>query len=1015
MRKLLLTLWVSMGFVLVSYAQKTISGNVTDASGAPLSNVSVIVKGSNAGTTTDASGTFSLTVPASGKQIEFSILGYETQVLGAGSKSFNVKMASSGATDLTNVVVTGLSKVKKSQYTGASSRIGEKELKNQPVGSFDQILQGRAPGLIALTGSGAPGTSANVIIRGQGSLGGGNDPLYVVDGIPVESGVFQGLDPNNFASVDVLRDAASTALYGSRGSAGVIVVTTKKGVSGKMKLGYSMQMGVKSKPDFSFRPMNTTELLASQKKYGTITGDNANINVPGWYYSADNPRYAALTAAEKAEADRSLDSISKINTNWYDQIFRQGNFSNHQLSLSGGTGKTRIYSALGMYNEEGITLRTDMKRITLATNVDYADDKFTLSLTSNLGYTKRNFQQTTATANLGNPFLSSVVNVPYARLYNDAGGFATGIGTSFAAANQLDITKLDKNYSNQLKATLGLTTSYKIYKNITLGLTTGVDFRETQNTNYGSKLAAIRQNSTSITGKAGFQTEGLTRFLTASVRPSATYRNSFQDKHDVEVMVLGEYVTELTKVFNATGFGTDPKRPNTPAAITQGNTVNQLFAQVTGGKSANALSSGLVTGRYTYNGKYTFSGSFRRDGSSKLPVDTRWQNFFAVGGVWEASKESFIQNIKAINTLRLKLSYGSSGNANNFPQGDYGYLAQNTTGNYNGNNTIFYTTPGNGQLKWEKTYVTNFGLDFEIINRRIYGDVNVYSKITKDLFVLKSLPASSGFDGQDINAGQLSNKGVEVSLTGEVINNKNIVWSVYGNFAYNKNRIDDLGGLPSYENPNGTDLFKVGLPVGSHYDVKWAGVDAATGQPLYYTIDNRITNTYSDGDRVSEFGTWEAPWKGGFGSSVRVKGFDLNILFSWQRGSTKVDNMEYFVENPVGFMANGYNQSSDLNFWTKPGDLANTPSPLYGTSFSSKLIHDASFLRLREVTLSYTLPKTMVSKTKVVSNARFFVQGNNLFIWTKWRGLDPEAGATNINLSEFPNPRTFTAGLELNF
>ncbi len=1017
MRKLLLTLWVSLGFVLVSYAQKTISGKVTDANGAPLSNVSVIVKGSNAGTTTDAAGTFSLTVPANAKQIVFSILGYETQSISAGSNSFNVRLTSSGATDLTNVVVTGLSKVKKSQYTGASSRIDEKQLKNQPVGSFDQILQGRAPGLIALTGSGAPGTSANVIIRGQGSLSAGNDPLYVVDGIPVEAGVFQGLDPNNFATVDVLRDAASTALYGSRGSAGVIVITTKRGIAGKMKLGYSVQMGVKSKPDFAFRPMTTAELLTAQKNYGAVSGDNTNAAIPGWFYSADNPRYAALTAAEKAQADLALDSISRINTNWYDQIFRSANFSNHQLSLSGGTGKTRIYSALGMYNEEGITLRTDMKRITLATNVDYADDKFTLAISSNIGYTKRNFQQSTGTNSLGNPFLSSVVNVPYAKLYNDNGGFATGVGSSFAAANQLDLTKYDKNFSNQIKTTLGLTTSYKVTSHITLGLTTGVDFRETQNTNYGSKIPFVRASSSSITGKAGFQTEGLSRFLTASVRPSATYRNMFLEKHDVEFTVLGEYVTELEKVFSATGFGTDPKRPNTPAAITQGNTANQLFARVTGGKSSNALSSGLVTARYTYNGKYTFSGSFRRDGSSKLPVDTRWQSFYSVGGVWDASKEDFIKSIRAINSLRIKLSYGSSGNANNFPVGDFGYLAQNSTGNYNGTNTIFYATPGNDKLKWEKTYVTNLGVDFEIINRRIYGDVNVYSKITKDLFVLKSLPASTGFGqvGQDINVGQLSNKGVEVSLTGEVISTKNLVWSLYGNVAYNKNRIDDLGGLNEYENPNGTDLFKVGLPVGSHYEVEWAGVDAATGQPLYYTKDNRITNTYSDADRVTKYGTWEAPWKGGFGTSLRFKGFDLNTLFSWQSGSKKVDNMEYFVENPVGFLASGYNQSADLNFWQKPGDLASTPSPLYGTSFSSKIIHDASFLRLREVTLSYSLPKSMVSKTKIVSNARFFVQGNNLFIWTKWRGLDPEAGATNINLSEFPNPRTFTAGLELNF
>lgn len=1021
MRKVILTLLVSMALVISAQAQKTVSGKVTDANGKPMSNVSVIVKGTTVGTTTGADGTYSIQVPAEGKVLEFSYLGFETQTTTIGNKLvYSPSLVSSDSKELAEVVVTGISRVKKSQFTGATTKIDEKQLKSQPVGSFDQVLQGRVPGVTALTSSGAPGSASNIIIRGTNSIDGTSTPLYVVDGIPVEAAVFQGFNANDFASVDILRDASSAALYGSRGSAGVIVVTTKKGVAGKMKVTYSGQMGVKSKPEFAFRPMTSAELLKAQEDYGKVVaqGDASspvanNPIIPGFYYSPNNPRYAGLSAAEKTEAGRLLDSISKINTNWGDQIFRNANFSNHQISLSGGTGKTRLYSSIAMYNEEGITLRTDMKRITVRNNMDYADDKFNFSVNLNLGYTKRNFQQSTTGNSLANPFLTSSVNVPYAKVYNEDGSYATGTSPSNGAANQLDLTKYDENYNDQFKGTLGFVSSYKITNTLTAAVTAGFDFRETQSTNYGSKSAFVRANSTSITGKEGFQFEGLTRFLRGTVRPSVTYRNLFKDKHDVEVSVYGEYLREYNKSFSARGYVIDTKRPNTMAAVVPGTAGNQLYQSIGGGKSQNALVSGLATARYTFNSKYTITGSFRKDGSSKLPKANRWSDFYSVGAIWDATKEDFLRNNRTINSLRVKLSYGGSGNADNFPGGDYPYQATYGGGTYSGLNTIEATYPGNPDLKWETTFVTNFGVDFELFNRRLYGDINVYDKLTKDLFVQKPLSAVSGFDFLSINAGKLSNKGVEMSLNGEVIRTKELVWTVFGNFAYNKNKVVSLGGLKPFE--SGTELIKEGLPLGSHYEVRWGGVDAATGLPLYYDIAGNLTTAYSADNRVQEFGTWEAPWRGGFGTSLQFKGFDLSMLFSWQRGATKVDNMEYFVENPAGFLAVGYNQSSDLRFWQKPGDIVNTPSPLYPTNFSSKIIHDASFLRLREVKLGYSVPKASIEKIKFVSNINFYILGNNLFLWTKWRGRDPEAGASNINLSEFPNPRTITAGLDITF
>lgn len=1012
------TLCVMLLISAGTFAQtRTISGTVTDQGGQPLEGVSVVVTGTSTGTTTGADGRYSLAIPSNARSLSFSFLSFEPRVVNLTSaNTYSLALTQSEAAGLEEVVITGISRVKRSEFTGASTKLSEKQIEDKPVGSVDQIFQGRIPGVLALTGSGQPGNASSVIIRGQVSITGDSDPLYVVDGIPVEKGTFQGLNPNDFESVDILRDAAAATLYGSRGSSGVIVISTKRGAAGKVKLAYSGQVGFKSKPDFAFRPMTSSELLKAQEDYGRIVGSTASTGtLPGWYYSKDNPRYASLTPEQQVAADRFLDSLRGIDVDWTDEIYRLGSFNSHQLSLSGGTGKTRIYSSLALYDEQGTTLRTDMNRITLRNNVDHSDDRFSFSFSSNLAFTRRNFQQSTVTNSTGNPFLSSAIAVPYHKPRNDDGTFATGTGSKFVGANQLDLTHWDENYNNQIKATLGINTSYRLNENFTLNLVTGLDFRETQSSAYGSPEAFSRSSSSDLRTKAGSMQESLARFLSGDVRPSINFNKQF-NKSEIDVTALGEYIVELTKSFSALGYGVDPKRPNTIASVTPGDNVNQLYQSVGGAKGTNSLVSGLAMVRYTYDNKYTLSGSYRNDGSSKLPEGTRWQDFYSIGATWNAAREDFIRNINAINTLVVKFSYGSAGNSNNFPGGNYPYQATYTEGTYSGLKTIVATYAGNPLLKWETTYTTNLGIDFGLYQNRIWGSVNIYDRRTRDLFVEKPLSASAGFGvgaAIDVNAGELQNKGVELELNGDLVRNRDFRWSVFANAAYNKNVVLDLGGQEEFE--VGTSRIVVGLPLGSHYEVKWGGIDAATGMPLYYTKEGKLTNVYNSDYAVQEFGTWESPWKGGFGTNLSYKGVSMSVLFSWQQGASKVDNLQYFLENPVGFLAGGYNQSSTLNFWQKPGDIAQTPSPLYGMNFSSQIIHDASFLRLREVSLAYDFDRLLLERTNIFSKARFFVQGNNLFIWTKWRGRDPEAGVLNINLSEYPNPRAITAGIQLTF
>lgn len=1018
MRRVVSSIILFLLFSTLSFAQtKTITGKVTDETGNLLTGATVSAIGARGTTTTGALGNFTLSVSSSARQLQVSYIGYNTETVAIGSQTTFTIALTPAVNSLTDVVVTGNARVKKAEYSGAASHISREAIKDKPTGSFDQLLQGQAPGLLALTGSGQPGNSATVILRGQSSVEGGSSPLYILDGIPVEAGVFQGLNPNDFESVDILRDASASAQYGSRGSGGVIVITTRRGTGGPMKLSYNAQFGIKSKPDFAYRPMNTAELLKAQEDYGRVLGITGSATLPGWYYSKNNPRYAALTAAQQAAATAALDSISRINTDWRDYFFRTGPFSNHQVSLSGGTGKTRLYSSLEYYNETGTTPRTDMKRVSLRNNFDYADDKFNFSVSSNLAYVKRNFQQSTTTNSTQNPFLVTNITPPYALVYKPDGTYATGNGASFLGADVLDYTLYDRNYNNQLKANLGITGSYKITPDIVAAVTAGIDFRETQGSIYASRLAYLRTISSTITTRAGSQQETLNRFFAPDIRPSITFNKTFAERHKVNVGVYGEYISQFGKTLSLTGYGIDPRTPNTPAAIIQGDTSNKLFAVVTGTKTQNALYSGLVLGSYTFDEKYTINGSYRSDGSSKLAKGYKWQDFYSVGAVWNATKEEFFNAIPEINSLRLRASYGGSGNNDNFPTayGDYGSLATyGANGNYGGLTTLYVTNIGNSFLKWERTYILNLGIDYALFNNRIYGSFELYDKRTKDMFVTKQLPAEAGGYLVLVNGGQLQNKGFEFDVSVDVVKNRNVTWTVNGKGGYNRNKVLNLAGLPSYA--SGTSLIKVGLPLGTHYEVKWAGVDAATGTPLYYKADGKtITSTYSTDDKVQQFGTWEAPWRGGFGSNLRFMDFNLSVLFTWQHGATKSDNLEYFMENPVGFLAGGYNQSSSLNFWKKPGDIVSTPSPLYGTNFSSKIIHDASFVRFRDITLSYNLPKTVTSSLKFISRAQLYVQGTNLFIWTKWRGMDPEAGVLNINLSEFPNPRAITGGLNITF
>lgn len=1015
MRRLL---YVMMGLLLMSaqlLAQnRTVTGTVSDNNGQPLPDVSIRVAGTTIGTITDRNGAFSLSVPQNARNLEITYIGFTARTVEIPADgNISVSLSPSDNNTLGAVVVTGMSRVKKSQYAGSATKVTADKVNFVPAASFDQILQGKAPGLLVTSGSGQPGSSARVQIRGASSINGGNGPLYVIDGMPVEAGVFQSINPNDFESVDVLRDAIATAQYGNRGSNGVIVATTKKGRVGKMVISYNGQYGVTQPGEEKFEMMNSAQLL----QYQEILGKQQSNSLPGWVYSRNNPDNAGLPAATLAQYDKILDSLRGINTDWKDVFQRSGSFQSHDINFSGGLGGTRYYLSGGYYNEDGVGLRSDLTRYSVRANLDSRSEKVTFTFNGTAGYTRRNFIESENSITLANPFAAAYLGLPYHKLYNDDGTVATGSGRT--GANAFARVDGTSSISDQLKLLSSATVNVDITKNISIGGFAGIDYRNTvtERSVYPGSYAANTSGfptgpNTGSTVGGGSYGNGTTGFLQYITRANAGYHNVFAEKHDVDFQLVSEYTREKQKTFTYTGYGLDPKRLNTPAAITPGTVDNQLIPAVGGSKTGRALYG--VTGmlRYTFDNRYTIYGSLRRDGSSQLPEENRWQTFYSAGVTWNALRETFASGWNKVSDLRVRLSYGTAANADGFVFGDFGYLSLYGGGGYAGLQTIVPANAGNPELGWEKIGTLNLGFDYGFFKNRLTGTLDLYNKRGFDNIVTQKLPLESGFRSQDINAATVRNRGVEVTLNGEIFRTSDFTWSIGGNVAYNENEVTDLGQVEEFE--QGTEIVRVGMPIGSHYIVKWAGVDAATGAPLYYKKDGSVTNVYSDDDKVAEFGTYNAPWIGGANTALRYKGLTLDALFTFQQGFSRFNNQDFFQLNHA-FALQGYNLYSDmLGMWQKPGDVTNLQSSLYQRQFVSKDILDASYLRFRTLTLAYNLQNNLLAKTRVFSAARVFVQGQNLYTWTNWTGFDPEDN-DNIAQYEYPSPRTFTVGINLSF
>lgn len=994
-----------------------VSGKITDENGNPMPGASVKIKGQSAVTVADYNGNFTLRNVDENAVLIISYIGYADKEVSAKTQLGSIKLTPS-AGNLTDVVVTGYTNYTKSQSAAASSLVSSDKINDVPGLTLDQILQGRVPGMSVISTSGQPGQSASVVIRGIGSVNGSSTPLFVLDGVPIEAGYFQTINPEDIESATILKDASAKALYGSRGSNGVIVLTSKKGKSGRLAVDYSSQYGFSNLSRPNFEMMNAEQRLQFEEEIGVSFGRNLG---PGWTYSPKNPTYAAGTNATRARADFIIDSLKQINTDWRDIFFQRGKFQEHQVSISGGNEKLRFYNSLNYYSQEGVAKRTGLDRYSLRSNLDFNDGKFSGSTNLSVGYSQSSFTEGEGSTSAGTAMSAVYYALPYENPYAFDGTLVhPGNKSQYFILDQREgsqalerlLNSSDK--TDQLKSIISTSFAYQILPELKITTRAGIDYRQSTDQQFVNPDSYYGSRSVANTlGGKGRLTDASRRNFNIISTTGLTYAKKFNDVHDFEASAFYEYVYNNYNSFGFSAYGIDGRLPETPAGATNGSAT--YLPSTTGSKTKSALASFMGVARYTYNNKYTVTGSYRYDGSTRVAPENKWHGFYSFGASWDAKKENFLQKSDLISDLRIRGSYGIT--ASPFG-GDFIYLPTYTVGtSYGGIAAIRPSTAGNADFDWEYVKESNVGFDLAIFKNRLRITADYYYKLTTNMFIDQPPSPTSGFPLLSLSSGKMRNKGIEFEVSGDVIKNKDFIWTLGVNAGYNKNKILHVTDITDSYPDGDTRILQVGLPYGTYYAPDWAGVNPQTGDAQYYNLDGSVTTTYNvNTQSTTNSGSLYPTFTGGFNTSLSYKGITASALFSFVSNVMRWNNEDFYNENQRYATSNQTVRMLE-NRWQQPGDTGNDAILQrfdVPRNFTSKDIQDASFLRLRNVNIGYSLPKSLLEKTKIIKGVKIFVQGQNLFTWTKWRGLDPENNAV-YGRFQYPNTRTYTAGLNVNF
>lgn len=995
MKKLLLTVTCMLSVMLV-FAQRVITGKVTDENGNPVVNASVTVKETGAGVSTNGTGNFSIPVDSRSKTLVFSYVGKANEEIIIGNQSvINASLKQEGKA-LDEVVVVAYGTQVKKKVTGAIAKVDGADLENKPFTSVDQMLQGKVAGLQSTSPTGQPGGIQQVRIRGIGSITAGAAPLYVVDGIPINSGdvsrlnntsnALAGINPNDIESISVLKDAASASIYGSRAANGVILITTKKGKAGKSKIRVDSEFGFGNTAYINelAKPLN-------RDQYFTLTREGL-VNA----------------GATQAQIDATLNTLGFNNTaneDWVGNVTRQGTTQNINVSLSGGDSKTTFYTSAGFFDQKAVMISSDFRRYSGSFNLRHkASDKLTVGINATGSYIHQN--SPAQSSGFRNPVAAAYWLRPSQNAYNADGSLNISNTIFNQLYNPLAIAEYDRIQLNNVKLLTNFTGEYQFYKDLKYTTKFGIDFINIEEERYDNPFFG---DSRTVGGRMYNYDTRLANWVWSNL---LNYKHDFLANKELGVDLTVGYEAQKSKQYNITTRGEGvPATTSIPLPVPSSPSV------ASGARTDYAFVSVLSMAQVSYKNKYSLSGSVRRDGSSRFGSNNKYGTFWSVGGAWNLDQENFMKGIKFINALKVRSSYGVNGNAeigNYTWKGTYIFNA-----NYNQQPGSAPNQVENPDLTWEINKPFNVGLDVVVWNGRLTVNADYYVRKTENLILNDPLSRTSGFNSVSANVGSMENKGVEFQVNVVPVRTKDLTWDFTFNIALNKNKITalrnnaDILGLPF--------IRRVGEDFQSIYTRLWAGVDPATGNPLWYT-DATKSQTTTSVTTVQRgiIGSASPKGFGSFSTSVNYKGFSLDAQFNYQYGNLVYDNWG-FISWSDGFNPQLNKIQKQLRRWQKPGDFTDVPKYVYGganvsNAESSRWYYKGDFIRLRDLTLSYTLPKSVMNAVKL-DNVKFYVRGTNL--WTKAFDenitFDPEQPLTGVNDLQILIQRTISVGLTLGF
>ncbi|MBN8674499.1 MAG: TonB-dependent receptor [Chitinophagales bacterium] len=1009
---LMLTVFL-LSVQLVWAQNKTVIGKITDnKDGSPIPGASITVKGSKSGTTSGSDGTFTLSVPEKSKALVISALGFESQEITITGSSVEISLKAGVTQSLDEVIVVGYGTKIKKDLTGNIARVKGAEIANTPVANFTQALQGRAAGVFVESQSGKVGEGIKVRIRGGGSINATSDPLYVVDGIPINGDPNSGnglsdINFNDIETFDILKDASAASIYGSRAANGVVLITTKKGKAGKTSLNVNFQYGTN-------KPTGYRGFLDAREYVDLLREAAINSDIIEGVDPLDPAQYAGswlqfaenrLTRYSGYSNWRNLET----NTNWEKLAFNNDSKTKLiDISASGGNEKTRFFLSGGFNDQDGILFGNNFQRYSSRFNLDHeASNKLKLGFNFSLS---RAITNRVADDNEFYTPMQIVALAPITPVRDQAGVLYDRPTTTYY--NPLIELEASRYTSTTYRNIGGLYLNYKFTPNLVFKSEFGVDLQNQSDDRFYGFRTIIGQ-STNGYGEATWF-----RRFNYNTNNYFTYSNTFKSVHNIEAtagMSFQKFNTELANVTGEDFPVEELKKLASAGRITGGTTTS----------SEKAIVSYFARANYKFDNKYLFSLSGRVDGSSVFGKENQYGYFPAVSAGWILSEENFLKGSKTISFLKLRGSYGLSGSDNGF--GDFPSLGLWGAAKYNNLSGLVPTQLANPELKWEKSEQTDIGIDFGFFGNRLTGEIDYYVRNTKDLIYAVPVVGTTGFSSQLTNVGSMQNKGFEFVLNSLNFNGRNFKWNSSLNLSKNKNKIVKLDGdqtlIPGNDGRYLNSLI-VGEGVGVFYGPRFAGADPANGDALYYKEDGKTTtNDYNEAGNFV-VGDPNPDWIAGLNNTFSYKGIELSVLFQGVFGN-EINN------GAGGFMSASFdwfdNQTRDqLDRWQKPGDITNVPQLRlgYGNGIgaSSRYVEDGSYVRLKNLTLAYNLSSAILTKIKIKS-AKFYVTGVNLATFTKYKGWDPEVNtdyrASSRNQGgDFyaaPQIKSLTFGISLGF